>query len=54
MDWIKQVNKWPEQQTTSDPEYELLIVWVTWLFSWWESYIIAQGYISIGKYTVYI
>ena len=50
MDWIKQVNKWPELQTTGDPEYELLAVWVTWLFSRRESGIIAQGYISFGEF----
>ena len=50
MDWIKRVNKWPKLQTTGDLEYELLVVRVTWLFSWQESGIIAQGYISFGEF----
>ena len=50
MDRIKQVSKWPELQTTGDPDFELLVVRVTWLFSWRESAIIAQGYISFGEF----
>ena len=46
----KRVKKWPELQTTCDPDYELLVVRVTWLIIWRESAIIAQGYISFGEF----
>ena len=46
----KQVKKWSELQTTGDPDYKLLVVRVTWLIIWWESAIIAQGYISFGEF----
>ena len=45
--WVK---KWPELQTKGDLDYELLVVWVTWLIIQWESGIIAQGYISFGEF----
>ena len=45
--WVK---KWPELQTTGDPDYELLVVQVTWLIIRRESAIIAQGYISFGEF----
>ena len=46
----KRVKKWPELQTTGDPDYKLLVVWVTWLIIWRESAIITQGYISFGEF----
>ena len=45
--WVK---KLPELQTTGDRDYELLIVQVIWLILGWESYIITQGYISLGQF----